>query len=142
MKPFINDEGWSKLVENTMAPMPARKSKVETKEQIHQAKIIKYLEKYGFLVIKLMVASKSGLPDILAINKEGQVWAIEVKNYGGIVSQLQLVKLREFQKNNCVVMVAWGYDDFVKKREWILHDYNPEGAPFTNQSVIKDSPLL
>jgi len=47
-------------------------------EQQIQSSIIKYLEKEGHYVVKVMAASKAGVPDILVCFK-GQFVGIEVK---------------------------------------------------------------
>jgi len=48
------------------------------KEQQYQSKIVKYLESRGAYVIKVVAASKKGVPDVIACYK-GQFIAIEVK---------------------------------------------------------------
>ena len=48
------------------------------KEQQYQSKIVKYLESRGAYVIKVVAASKKGIPDVIACYK-GQFIAIEVK---------------------------------------------------------------
>ena len=48
------------------------------KEQDYQRKIIKYLESVGAYVVKVVAASKKGVPDIIACYK-GSFIAIEVK---------------------------------------------------------------
>ncbi len=48
------------------------------KEQDYQRKIVKALEAKGAYVVKVVAASKKGVPDILACYK-GQFIAIEVK---------------------------------------------------------------
>jgi len=48
------------------------------KEQDYQKKIINYLEKNGAYVVKISVASKKGVPDIIACYR-GRFLGIEVK---------------------------------------------------------------
>ena len=64
------------------------------KEQTIQAKIIKWLEARGCYVIKTMVTSKAGTPDLIVCLPNGRFMAIEVKCPGGRLSKLQEVNLR------------------------------------------------
>ena len=48
------------------------------KEQQYQSKIVKYLEEKGAYVVKVVAASKKGVPDILACYR-GKFLAVEVK---------------------------------------------------------------
>lgn len=58
------------------------------KEQNIQSKIIKYLQARGAYVINVMVASRSGVPDVLACYR-GRFIAFEVKRPGQKPSALQ-----------------------------------------------------
>jgi len=48
------------------------------KEQVYQKKIVKYLEEMGAYVVKVVTATKKGVPDLLVCYK-GCFIAIEVK---------------------------------------------------------------
>jgi len=59
------------------------------KEQEIQSKIIKYIQAKGGYVVKIVTASKAGVPDILACI-EGVFYGFEVKTETGRPSPLQL----------------------------------------------------
>ena len=62
------------------------------KEQQYQSKIVKYLESRGAYVIKVVAASKKGVPDVIACYK-GQFIAIEVKTP---LTRSDTTKLQEY----------------------------------------------
>ena len=66
------------------------------KEQDFQSKIVKYLEAQGAYVVKVVAASKKGVPDVLCCYK-GKFLAIEVKTptTRANVSELQDYNLRK-----------------------------------------------
>lgn len=70
------------------------------KEQLIQHKIIKYLESKGCYVVKVIQASKSGVPDILACIK-GRFVALEVKKPDTVnnTSKLQVYNLNKIKES-------------------------------------------
>ena len=73
------------------------------KEQNYQSKIVKQLEARGAYVVKVVAASKKGVPDILACYK-GKFIAIEVKTP---TSRSNTTKLQDY--NLALVIKAGGY---------------------------------
>ena len=78
-----------------------------TEQQI-QKKIIQYLEQEGYYVVKVISASKSGVPDILTCI-EGRFVGIEVKKpeTKTNVSKLQEYNLDKINEAGGVSTVAW-----------------------------------
>jgi Holliday junction resolvase len=87
-------------------------------EQKIQASIIKYLESKGAYVVKVITASKKGVPDILACYK-GQFIAIEVKRpeTKTNVSSLQAYNLKKIEETGGLSLVAW---DLVQVKSIII----------------------
>lgn len=81
-----------------------------TEQQI-QKKIITYLEKEGCYVVKVMSASKSGVPDILGCY-EGVFFGIEVKTptTSNNVSKLQEYNLDKIIESGGHSLVAWNVE--------------------------------
>ncbi len=73
------------------------------KEQDFQKKIVSYLESKGAYVIKVVAASKKGVPDVIACYK-GQFLAIEVKTP---TTRSNVSKLQEYNLDK--VSEAGGY---------------------------------
>ncbi len=48
-------------------------------EKALQAKCIKFLESQGWYVIKIVVATKSGIPDLIACAPSGKFYGFEIK---------------------------------------------------------------
>jgi len=83
-----------------------------TEEGKLQAKIIEGLEKrFNALVIKIMRANKSGIPDLYALFPNGESMFIEVKSLSGKPSKLQLYYIEEIRKRNCCAFVCNSFDD-------------------------------
>lgn len=78
------------------------------KEQDYQAKIVKLIESRGGYVVKVIVASKKGVPDIIACC-HGHFIAIEVKTPRTInnVSLLQQHNLKRINDSGGYAIVAW-----------------------------------
>ncbi len=78
------------------------------KEQDYQRKIVKYLEGRGHYVVKVISASKKGVPDILAC-VNGYFLAIEVKTPTtmGNTSKLQEYNLAKIEEAEGVSVVAY-----------------------------------
>ena len=82
------------------------------KEQQYQSKIVKYLESRGAYVIKVVAASKKGVPDVIACYK-GQFIAIEVKTplTRSNTSKLQEYNLDKISEAGGLSGVAVDIDD-------------------------------
>ncbi len=85
------------------------------KEQQYQKKIVTYLEQQGAYVVKVVAASKKGVPDILACYR-GYFLAIEVKTptTRANVSKLQDYNLNKVSKAGGISGVAVHPDDLFK----------------------------
>jgi len=79
-------------------------------EQTLQAKIIKYMTAKGAYVVKVITASKAGIPDIL-ICYEGKFYGIEVKAGKNKVSGLQIANLKRIQECGGVAILAYSLND-------------------------------
>lgn len=87
-----------------------------TEQQI-QSKIIKYLESRGCYIVKVVSATKAGVPDILGCY-EGVFFAIEVKTSTtkSNVSKLQqynLDKIVSCGGQSIVAWELWQVEDFI-----------------------------
>ena len=82
------------------------------KEQDYQKKIVKMLETRGAYIVKVITASKKGVPDIIGCYK-GHFIAIEVKTPTTMnnVSPLQQYNLREINDRGGYAIVAWNVKD-------------------------------
>ncbi len=82
------------------------------KEQDFQRKIVKYLESEGAYVVKVVAASKKGVPDIVACYK-GYFLAIEVKTptTRANTSPLQDYNLKLIASAGGVALVAVDVED-------------------------------
>lgn len=84
-------------------------------EQKVQAKIIKFLEGRGFIVDKIVIATRAGGQDLHCCDTQGNCWKIEVKSEKGTLTVLQEVKLQKARKNKAMAFAAFGWDDFLTK---------------------------
>ena len=84
-------------------------------EQQIQKKIVTFLEKKGFWTIVTIVCNRSGIPDLLACDPKGRMWAIEVKTENGRASKLQKVNIEKLLARGGVAFICYGYDDFLMK---------------------------
>jgi len=94
------------------------------REQDYQRKIVKHLESLGAYVVKVVAASKKGVPDILACYK-GKFIAIEVKTP---TTRKNTTKLQDYNLNKVrqaagYAMVAVDIEDL----ECILNEIDYEG---------------
>jgi Holliday junction resolvase len=82
-------------------------------EQQVQRKIIKWLESENYYVVKVMAASKSGVPDILACCPDGKFLAIEVKTpqKRNNTSKLQEYNLDKIRQCNGLAFVACSVEE-------------------------------
>lgn len=62
-----------------------------------QARIIKRLESEGYYVVKLILTSKNGIPDLLLL-KDGKASFVEVKRPGKNPRPLQEYRINELRK--------------------------------------------
>ena len=83
------------------------------KEQLIQSAIKKELTNNGWLVIKIIMASVSGVPDLMAM-KDGKTVFIEVKNEIGKLSAIQEYRIKEIRNVGIEVIVARSKDDIAK----------------------------
>ena len=81
------------------------------REQDYQAKIVKLIEARGGYVVKVITASKKGVPDIIAC-LDGKFLAVEVKTPRTMnnVSPLQTHNLKKINDAGGYAMVAWSVD--------------------------------
>ena len=86
---------------------------MKTEQQI-QTKIINKLRQEGWLCLKIIKLSASGFPDILA-HRNGETMYIEVKKIGGVLSELQKVRIKELRLKGINVKIWTDYEqDFNK----------------------------
>jgi Holliday junction resolvase len=84
------------------------------REQYIQSRILKELKKRGIWAVKVINASRSGTPDILACH-QGKFLAIEVKRPdGGRVSVLQQIQIDRINACQGIALVATCWDDVEK----------------------------
>ena len=90
------------------------------KEQQIQSKIINDLHSMGAYVVKVISASKDGVPDIIGcIN--GLFFAIEVKKDAKCkATKLQMLNLDRISKSKGLSFVSYGYDDYTNNIKPIL----------------------
>lgn len=79
-------------------------------ESYVQGTIIKWLQSIGWYVVKVIVASKSGVPDIVACDPSGNFWAFECKVGKNKASPLQLHNIQEIEKRNGRAFVVYSLD--------------------------------
>jgi Holliday junction resolvase-like predicted endonuclease len=80
-------------------------------EQKIQAKIIKWLEANGHYVVKIITASKAGIPDLIVCTPAGGFVGIEVKTKTGVSSALQKVNIRKINQKGGRAFIARSLDD-------------------------------
>ena len=80
-------------------------------EQQIQSKIIKWLEKEGYYVVKTITCNRAGVPDILACSPTGRFVGVEVKTPTGVISKLQEVHIRRIQDAGGLATVARSLKD-------------------------------
>ena len=97
-------------------------------ESYVQSTIIKWLQSIGWYVIKVVVATKSGVPDIVACDPCGNFWAFECKVGSNKASPLQLHNISEIEKRNGRAFVVYSLDQvkhIVKQTEQQLEKSSP-----------------
>lgn len=80
-------------------------------EQKVQKKIIDWLAKEGYYVVKTIVSNKKGVPDILACSPSGRFVAIEVKYGSNKPSKLQEYNLGLINERKGIGIVAWSLEE-------------------------------
>jgi len=85
-----------------------------TEQQI-QKKITNHLEKNGLYSIKLIKTNKNGIADIVAVCGQEPPVFIEVKKPDGVESKLQEFRRKELSKYGIQSVVAYGYEDYLRK---------------------------
>lgn len=70
-----------------------------------QARLIKHYEKQGYMVVKLILTNKPGIPDLMLL-KDGTASFIECKREGGKPRDLQKYRIEELRSLGFKVEVA------------------------------------
>lgn len=82
-------------------------------ESAIQTQIKKKLEADGWIVIKLIKTSMTGICDLMCL-KEGKVQFIEVKQKKGVLSEIQKYRINQLREIGFDVKVWIGYEqDYV-----------------------------
>ena len=84
-----------------------------TEEQKLQSKIISDLDKRGWIVVKTIVLSKSGFPDVFAF-KKGRAVFFEVKAKNGVRSKLQQYRIKQLQAEDFTAEFIDDYNDYLR----------------------------
>jgi Holliday junction resolvase len=80
------------------------------RESIIQRQIKEYLEKDGWMVIKLIQTSCNGIPDLMAL-KDGRAIFLEVKQPGKKPNDLQQYRIEKLQKAGFAAITATSVAD-------------------------------
>jgi len=83
---------------------------VSKKEAVLQKRIIDYIKTQGGYTVKVITATRSGVPDIIACYK-GKFIGIEVKTPKGKVSSLQQQNLDSIKATGGLTVVARTLED-------------------------------
>lgn len=76
-------------------------------ESVIQSSLIKKYESQGYLVVKLILTNKSGIPDLLLL-KDGKASFVEVKREGQKPRPLQQFRIKELREKGFEVHVENG----------------------------------
>lgn len=82
--------------------------KPEPLESAIQNRLIRTLEQQGWYVQKTEGRSRNGFPDVTAVDKDGNVWFIELKRTVGKPSPDQCRELKALAEHNANVMLLYG----------------------------------
>lgn len=82
--------------------------KPEPLESAIQNRLIRVLEQQGWYVQKTEGRSRNGFPDVTAVDKDGNVWFIELKRTVGRPSPDQCRELKALAKHNANVILLYG----------------------------------
>ena len=77
-----------------------------------QTKIIADLDKRGWIVVKTIVLSKSGFPDVFAF-KKGMAIFFEIKAKNGVRSKLQQYRIEQLQQQGFTAEFIDDYADYL-----------------------------
>jgi len=91
-------------------------------EQKIQTKIIDYLRSVGAYVVKVVKASKAGVPDLIACYN-GRFIAIEVKKEGGRVSSIQEYNLEKIIEAQGLAIIAYRVEDVKSVIKYLENGY-------------------
>lgn len=75
-------------------------------ESTYQRKLKKHFEGNGWLVIKIIRATVNGYPDLMLLHPFRPTIFIEVKDEGGVLSQVQQYRIKELQAKGFIAMVT------------------------------------
>lgn len=78
-----------------------------------QTKIIADLDKRGWIVVKTIVLSKSGFPDVFAF-KKGKAIFFEIKAKNGVRSKLQQYRIVQLQQQGFTAEFVNDYADYLR----------------------------
>lgn len=95
--------------------------KSEPLESAIQKRLIRILEQQGWYVQKTEGRSRNGFPDVTAVDKDGNVWFIELKRTVGRPSPDQCRELKALAKHNANVILLYGMkavDTILPYRNW------------------------
>jgi len=84
------------------------------RESAIQSQVIKYLEKIGWYVVKIIQTNKNGWPDLQG-HKEGITIFIEVKSEKGKVSQLQQYRHKQLTDAGFKVLVIYSLKQLINE---------------------------
>lgn len=96
--------------------------KPEPLESAIQNRLIRVLEQQGWYVQKTEGRSRNGFPDVTAVDKDGNVWFIELKRTVGRPSPDQCRELKALAKHNANVILLYGMkavDTLLFYRNWV-----------------------
>jgi Holliday junction resolvase len=79
-------------------------------ESSRQTQIKKKLQEDGWIVVKLIKTSLTGIPDILAL-KEGKAMFVEVKQIKGVLSPIQSHVIETLRTNGFEVNIWTKYKE-------------------------------
>lgn len=94
----------------------------EPLESAIQNRLIRILEQQGWYVQKTEGRSRNGFPDVTAVDKDGNVWFIELKRTVGKPSPDQCRELKALAKHNANVILLYGMkavDTILFYRNWV-----------------------
>ena len=78
-----------------------------------QSKIIADLDKRGWIVVKTIVLSKSGFPDVFAF-KKGRTVFFEIKAKNGVRSKLQEYRISQLKAEGFTAEFIDDYIDYLR----------------------------
>lgn len=96
--------------------------KPEPLESAIQNRLIRILEQQGWYVQKTEGRSRNGFPDVTAVDKDGNVWFIELKRTVGKPSPDQCRELKALAQHNANVILLYGMkavDTLLFYRNWV-----------------------